>query len=266
MTREARRSGTRRGLARARLARRGEASSSTVRRPRRAARPRWGRIVALLAAVLAVAGIGVVPRLALPAVRGRRRRAGAGGGAPRVEPRADRGAARAERGVVSSSTFFQLRARLAGRTDDLKPGALHPAQGHELRRGPGRARGGGAAQHRAGHDARGALAERDRRRGGARPARELHGGQPALAACSIRATTGRRGRGAWRASCSRPPTSCAAACPCVRLVDRQLTAFKERFADRGPAVCPEQEPHSLRRARSSPRWSSARRRCRASAR
>jgi UPF0755 protein len=89
--------------------------------PARGARPRWGRIAALVAVLVVVAGIGwFLVSLFQPF--------GDDGG-ERVRVDVPRGSSLEqiadlleERGIVSSSTFFQLRARLAGRSDDLKPG------------------------------------------------------------------------------------------------------------------------------------------------
>ena len=156
---------------------------------------------------------GVVPHLAVPAVQGRRRRAGAGHHPARLEPRADRHAPR-EKGVVSSSTFFQLRARLAGRSDGLKPGRYTLREGHELHRRAGRAREGHLPQHRGAHHPGGTVARR-RSRGSQRagcPAATSR--PPAARGCSTRASTGPRAPRASRASSSRPPTSSGAGSRC----------------------------------------------------
>ncbi len=100
----------------------GEAQQLTTA-PTLRPRPRWGRIAALLAAVLVVAGVGwFLLSLFQPF---------ADEGGERVRVVVPRGSSLEEiaelledRGVVSSSTFFQLRARLSGRTDELKPGAF----------------------------------------------------------------------------------------------------------------------------------------------
>jgi peptidoglycan lytic transglycosylase G len=89
--------------------------------PRRPA-PRWGRIVALGAVALVLGGVAwFLVSLFQPFK-------GDGQGAVRVA--IPQGASLGEigdllesRGVVSSSTFFQLRARLAGRSNSLKPGS-----------------------------------------------------------------------------------------------------------------------------------------------
>ncbi|HEX3278391.1 MAG TPA: endolytic transglycosylase MltG [Thermoleophilaceae bacterium] len=89
--------------------------------PRRRA-PRWGRIVALGAVVLVLGGVAwFLVSLFQPFK-------GDGEGTVRVA--IPQGASLGEigdllesRGVVSSSTFFQLRARLAGRSNSLKPGS-----------------------------------------------------------------------------------------------------------------------------------------------
>ncbi len=85
--------------------------------------PRWGRIVALLAAVIAVAGVAwFLVSLFQPF---------ADEGGERVRVVVPRGSSLEQiaellesEGVVANSTFFQLRARLTGRTDELKPGAF----------------------------------------------------------------------------------------------------------------------------------------------
>ncbi|MBN1530410.1 MAG: endolytic transglycosylase MltG [Thermoleophilaceae bacterium] len=87
----------------------------------RGPRPRWGRIAALVVVVALLAGIGwFLVSLYQPF--------GDDGG-ERVSVAVPRGSSLEQiaelleaRGIVSSSTFFQLRARLAGRSDDLKPG------------------------------------------------------------------------------------------------------------------------------------------------
>jgi peptidoglycan lytic transglycosylase G len=88
--------------------------------PRRSG-PRWGRMI-VLGIVLAIAAVGAwfLNSLFQPFK---------GDGEGRVAVAIPQGASLGEiadvleqRGVVSSSTFFQLRARLAGRTGELKPG------------------------------------------------------------------------------------------------------------------------------------------------
>ena len=84
--------------------------------------PRWGRIVALGAVVLVLGAVAwFLVSLFQPFK-------GDGEGTIRVA--IPQGASLGEigdllesRGVVSSSTFFQLRARLAGRSNSLKPGS-----------------------------------------------------------------------------------------------------------------------------------------------
>jgi UPF0755 protein len=84
-------------------------------------RPRWGRLVALTVAVIVVGGLAWF-LLSLFQPFGDE-------GGERVRVVVPRGSSLEQiadllerRGVVSSSAFFQLRARLAGRSDDLKPG------------------------------------------------------------------------------------------------------------------------------------------------
>ena len=85
-------------------------------------RPRWGRIAALLVVLVVLVGVAwFIVSLFQPF-------AGDGGDPVRVVvPRGSSTEEIAdlleERGVVSSSSFFQLRARLAGRSEDLKPGS-----------------------------------------------------------------------------------------------------------------------------------------------
>jgi len=101
-----------------------EAEQLTTPQPPPATRrthPRWGRIAALVAVLAVLAGIGwFLVSLFQPF--------GDDGG-ERVRVEVPRGSSLEqiaelleERGIVSSSTFFQLRARLAGRSNDLKPG------------------------------------------------------------------------------------------------------------------------------------------------
>jgi uncharacterized YceG family protein len=101
-----------------------EAEQLTTPQPEPATRrthPRWGRIAALVAVLAVLAGIGwFLVSLFQPF--------GDDGG-ERVRVEVPRGSSLEqiaelleERGIVSSSTFFQLRARLAGRSNDLKPG------------------------------------------------------------------------------------------------------------------------------------------------
>ena len=87
----------------------------------RGPRPRWGRIAALLAVVAVLAGVAwFLVSLFQPF---------ADDGGERVRVVVPRGSSLEQiaelleqRGVVSSSTFFQLRTRLEGRSDELKPG------------------------------------------------------------------------------------------------------------------------------------------------
>jgi UPF0755 protein len=105
-------------------------SARAVPRRRGSRRPRWGRLLALAVVVAALAGVawfavklfqpfgsqeGQSLRVVIP------RGASLGEIADQLE----------RDGVVDSSTFFALRARIAGRTDELKPGS------YELRSGTG---------------------------------------------------------------------------------------------------------------------------------
>jgi len=88
--------------------------------PRRAAR-RWGRLIALGALLVVVAGVGWFLNSLFQPFKG--------DGEGRVTVVIPQGASLGaiadlleSRGVVASSSFFQLRARLAGRSDELKPG------------------------------------------------------------------------------------------------------------------------------------------------
>jgi uncharacterized YceG family protein len=90
--------------------------------PPRARGPRWGRIVALGAVLLVLVGIGwFLVSLFQPFK---------GDGEGRVQVVIPQGSSLGEiadvlegSGVIDNSTFFQLRARLAGRSSSLKPGA-----------------------------------------------------------------------------------------------------------------------------------------------
>jgi UPF0755 protein len=83
--------------------------------------PRWGRVVALGAVLLVLVGIGWFLASLFQPFKG--------DGEGSVEVVIPQGSSLGEisdlleqQGVVSSSTFFQLRARLAGRSGSLKPG------------------------------------------------------------------------------------------------------------------------------------------------
>jgi UPF0755 protein len=89
--------------------------------PSRRRGPRWGRLVALGALLIVVAGVlWFVNSLFQPFK---------GDGEGQVRVAIPQGSSLGQiadlleaKGVVSSSSFFQLRARLAGRSDSLKPG------------------------------------------------------------------------------------------------------------------------------------------------
>jgi UPF0755 protein len=90
-------------------------------RPPRRATPRWGRLVALGAVLLVVVAVGWFLNSLFQPFKG--------DGEGRVGVVIPQGASLGtiadlleSKGVVSSSSFFQLRARLAGRSDELKPG------------------------------------------------------------------------------------------------------------------------------------------------
>jgi UPF0755 protein len=90
-------------------------------RPRHRSTPRWGRLVALAAVLLVVVGVGWFLNSLFQPFKG--------DGNGRVAVVIPQGASLGtiadlleSKGVVSSSSFFQLRARLAGRSDELKPG------------------------------------------------------------------------------------------------------------------------------------------------
>jgi uncharacterized YceG family protein len=90
-------------------------------RPPRGPAPRWGRLVALGAVIAVLVGIGWFLNSLFQPFQGH--------GEGQVRVVIPQGASLGEiadlleqKGVVSSSSFFQLRARLAGRTDELKPG------------------------------------------------------------------------------------------------------------------------------------------------
>jgi UPF0755 protein len=101
----------------------GDGAGPPPRRPGAAPRGgrRWGRLLALGALLAVALGIGwFLVSLFQPFK---------GDGSGEVRVVVPQGASLGEiadlleqKGVVSSSTFFQLRARLAGRTDELKPG------------------------------------------------------------------------------------------------------------------------------------------------
>jgi peptidoglycan lytic transglycosylase G len=89
--------------------------------PRRRGTPRWGRLVALAAVLLVVLGVGWFLNSLFQPFKG--------DGEGQVGVVIPQGASLGEiadllesKGVVSSSSFFQLRARLADRSDSLKPG------------------------------------------------------------------------------------------------------------------------------------------------
>jgi UPF0755 protein len=83
--------------------------------------PRWGRLVALAALILVVVGVAWFAASLFQPFKG--------DGEGEVGVVIPEGSSLGqiadlleERGVVSSSSFFQLRARIAGRSGDLKPG------------------------------------------------------------------------------------------------------------------------------------------------
>jgi UPF0755 protein len=83
--------------------------------------PRWGRLVALAMVTLVVLGVAWFLFSLLQPFKGE------GEGEVRVVIPEGSGLGQIadlleERGVISSASFFELRARLAGRTGDLKPG------------------------------------------------------------------------------------------------------------------------------------------------
>jgi UPF0755 protein len=96
-------------------------TSTDVARPAHRSRPRTGRLVALAALVLVVLGIGWFGISLFQPFKG--------DGEGEVRVTIPQGASLGEiadlletKGAVSSSSFFQLRARLAGRSGNLKPG------------------------------------------------------------------------------------------------------------------------------------------------
>ncbi len=100
-----------------------------VRGPVRArpARPRWGRLLALGALIAVIAGLGWFAISLFQPLKG--------DGEGEVGVVIPTGASLGEiadllerEGVVSSASFFQLRARLAGRSDQLKPGRYRLAR------------------------------------------------------------------------------------------------------------------------------------------
>jgi uncharacterized YceG family protein len=83
--------------------------------------PRWGRLIALVAVVAVAVGVAWFSISLFQPFKGE--------GEGEVRVRIPEGSSLGdiaelleEQGVVSSSSFFQLRARLAGRSGDLKPG------------------------------------------------------------------------------------------------------------------------------------------------
>ena len=135
-----------------------------------------------------------------------------------------------QRGVVSSSTFFQLRTRLEGRSDELKPGTYvlqkdmsYGAALDALEKGvppnivqvtipEGRSRREIAAVVRP------------------RAARQLPGREPALARPEPAPVRRSGAAAASRASSSRPRTSSRRAFPSTASSSSQLAAFKQQFA------------------------------------
>ena len=172
---------------------------------------------------------------AVPAVRGRRRRrrcactipkAGRGGG--------DRATSSTERGVVPSATLFELRATLGRRPRRPEARALRAAQGHVLRR---RARPPACRARRSEIIQLTIPEGLSRREVAPLAARAGVRGDylRASAATSLIATAQvrapQRPPRASRASCSRPPTSCAAGRrppTLVRRAARRLRATTSR--------------------------------------
>ena len=157
------RTGTRDWLGRgaATADRRAPPASRGRRRARRAgpgARP--VALVALARAPRDRARHRLVRQLALPAVQGRRRGQRPGHDPAGLQPRR-RSPTCSSRPAWSSAGFFQLRARLAGHSGDLKPGSYELRKDMSFTRRARRARSRAAAERRAGPDPRGPLAQRD---------------------------------------------------------------------------------------------------------
>ena len=132
-------------------------------------------------------------------------------------------------GVVDSSSFFQLRARIAGRSGDLKPGPYTLAERHGLRRRARHARGGRAAERRDGDHPRGPLARRDRAHGHAGSGATT-GAPRAARRCSTRATTAPAARARLEGFLFPATYELKKGQPVRKLVDQQLSAFKQNFA------------------------------------
>jgi UPF0755 protein len=117
--RETRRSGMSDGASAA--APPGEQRPDASRGPRRGPRPRVGRLAALAVVVLAIVGVGWFA-LKLFQPFGAEGKGEVHVVIPRGASLGDIADQLEQEGVVDSSTFFALRARIAGRSGELKPG------------------------------------------------------------------------------------------------------------------------------------------------
>ena len=188
----------------------------------------------------------VVPRLAVPALRGRRQRPRGGPGAEGRRRGRDRRPARAPRRGVE--LVLLPGARAAGRRRRRSQAGLVPAQaGHELRRRRSTRSPAAPHGHREAHDPGGPLAPRGGADRGRLAAGQLPEGEPALAPAEaepLRGQAGTRPRGL------PVPGHLRAQAPAAGLGARERAAdgVQARVPEGQPALCEVEEPHRLRRA------------------
>ena len=163
------------------------------RPPRR--RPRWGRLRGRCWWPWSRWRVVVAwfADLALPAVQGRRRRAGAASTVPRGSSLEQIADLLESEGVVSSSRSSSCARGSRAAAASSSPAATRSREDMSFIAALDALEQGAAAEHRPGHDPRGALAPRDRADASGRLRGQLRRRHPPLARARSRATTGPRG-------------------------------------------------------------------------